>query len=115
MRWYKDASPQVRNKNMRLFLKYKKLGLIPEAKKCHICGRTNPEIKRIDWHNEEYIKSNALLESVNCGSKKFSEIKDELMSYVKPTCFSCHSKIHKTWMKNIDYFNNPKYKDDWDK
>lgn len=112
MRWYKDASPKVRNRSMRLFRKYKNLNLIPQPEVCHICGKTKKEVKRMDWHNEDYVRTNELLTAVNAGKKDFSDIKEELLTYVLPTCQSCHFKLHKDWMKSVDYFNNPKYKDD---
>jgi hypothetical protein len=111
MRWYKDASPKMRNRSMYLFLKYKKKGLIPYPDICHICKKTVSQVKRMDWHNEEYVKSNKLLEAVNNKEVSFDDIYSELMTYIKPTCQTCHFKLHKNWMKKVDYFNNPKYKD----
>lgn len=90
MKWYKGWSPEVRQKNLRLYNKALKLAVIKKPCKCDFCGQDKGILQR---HCEDYDISLRVLPRMIAGTATLEE-QQELRKVLWEICWRCHMIFH---------------------
>lgn len=90
MKSYKKWSAEERQRSLALTNRAKRLGLIPPATKCSICGQSEGIIQ---YHNENYDATLQYVPKLLLGTATDEERK-AIAEALVPLCWRCHMVHH---------------------